>query len=83
VDKIAYAKQFFRCVVLQCFVLFSLWKAHTQTALTQVIDYGLRIKIAKAKLNIYVLNGFLVRCILEDKYEIAYRNVPARCAGKK
>jgi len=49
----------------------------TQTALTQVNDHILRIKIAKAKLNIYVLNCFLLRCILEDKYKIAHRNVPA------
>jgi len=77
VDKITYAKKFFRCVILQCLVLFSLFEDYTQILLTQVFDYILRIKIAKAKLNIYVLNCFLDRCILEENYEIAHRNVPA------
>ena len=64
-------------MILQCLVLFSLFETYTQILSTLVIDYILRIKIAKAKLNIYVLNCFLVRCILEEKYEIAHRNVPA------
>ena len=60
-----YAKHFLVCYDTAFTAGLSLFTAHTQTAMTQVIDYILRIKIAKAKLNTYVLNCFLVRCTLE------------------